>query len=118
MQYPDNIEKINLRKSERIKIFLPGRLRVGEDIYIGAIVDLSKDGCLFTMEPGEIVPDQEGILQVDLPGGDTLEKLPCGVKNVWMESGKTNVGLVFDNTDDEEYFKIRSFYNVCAERLF
>lgn len=50
MSHPTVIETLNLRKSERVSVFLDAKGRIGGDVLLGMIVDLSSGGCRYTVQ--------------------------------------------------------------------
>ncbi len=101
LRYPDKVESINLRKSERVTTFLEATGTIDNQVMSGIIVDLSAGGCLFlvnrstglswpTIEPGHVF-----ILEFALSKEDAPFVFPAQVINVRKEVERLRIGAKF-----------------------
>ena len=117
--YPEEIQSVNLRKSQRITTFLLSKLVSPDKREMeGAIVDLSEGGGLFVTGSNSVKEGARHLLEVTLPSGETIQELSCVAKSVKQKGEKTLVGLLFNVETNEKYSKLLSFYLSCAQRLF
>ena len=54
VDYPETIETISLRKDERVDCFVPGMLYYADYEIGGHVINISKSGCKFSVEVGDI----------------------------------------------------------------
>ncbi len=64
IDYPKKLENYELRKSKRIDCYLPVDIKVGSNMINGYIINISKEGCLITIDLDEI-GDDKGFMQID-----------------------------------------------------
>ncbi|VAX19176.1 hypothetical protein MNBD_NITROSPINAE02-607 [hydrothermal vent metagenome] len=115
LNYPGNMEKVSLRKSERVQTFLPATMVSNGDEQKGAVIDLSIGGCQFVLGGGEAEPGSECLLHMALPDGVKIGGLACEVKNIRESNSKKFAGLVFSDMDGPDTRKMNSFYSLCKE---
>ncbi len=111
LEYPRTVEEINLRKSERKKVFLRGtfldlRERKPDRAWEGYILDISDSGCLMWGDFVHLV-DREVLLSFRVPwtGQDVSAKarvVRCEVTEKGIRSG-----LKFVDLDDETRSRLK-----------
>jgi c-di-GMP-binding flagellar brake protein YcgR len=107
ISYPRDIRRIDLREHQRVDCCVPGTLLLGDQPYNGMVLDLSTNGCRFSM----IHADQpqfpyldigdELILRFIIPGAESPRTLKGKVKNILRDTKKMNMGVEFGNLDLE-----------------
>ncbi len=105
ISYPHEIKRIELREQQRVDCCIPGHLKIDVQDYRGMILDLSTNGCRFSM----IHADQphfpfldigdEFTLSFIIPGAETVQSLKGRVKNIIRDTKKMNMGVQFVNVD-------------------
>ncbi len=115
LSYPGSFEVLNLRKSERVECFVPTIATVRGAAFEGVILDISVDGCRFTMEsrPDDALPQ----FQVDEPIGLRFElshatgplKAFGRMKNLSQDSRRIILGVVFEEPGDLVLSAIEGF---------
>lgn len=118
IQYPEEIQSVNLRRSHRITTLLLGKLVLNGRKSEGAIVDLSEGGGMFITFDEGLKEGQRALLELTLPSGEILEGLSCLVKSVKRKGDKTLVGLLFHTQQEDKYPTLLSYYLSCAQLLF
>jgi hypothetical protein len=98
--FPAEIRDHNLRKSPRIKCFLPASIIKEESNYDGIIVDLGKGGCLFSfnvesMKRHLFKPNDNSLISFKIPGVKEDLKIDCIIKNTKRETEGLSLGLQF-----------------------
>jgi c-di-GMP-binding flagellar brake protein YcgR len=117
ISYPNDIKRIELREHQRVDCCLPGHLGVAEQEYNGMILDLSTNGCRFSMIHADqpLFPyldiGDELSLKFIIPGSEAMRTLKGKVKNIIRDTKKMNMGVQFTNlyieiiTELEAYIK-------------
>lgn len=54
VDYPQTIETISLRREERVDCFVPGMIYYADYEISGHVINISKNGCKFSVEDGDI----------------------------------------------------------------
>jgi hypothetical protein len=109
--YPEEIEAIELRAHKRRECFLPAELVVRNEIYAGAIQDISEKGCKFILDVsgGRESPAIEGseqvILVVEAPEGEERQEIAGEARNVHFnaefDAEEMQVGIKFQDEAPE-----------------
>jgi c-di-GMP-binding flagellar brake protein YcgR len=99
LAYPDQVERVNLRKEKRVKVNLATDLRSasGEETKTvpGRIVDISHSGCRVLVDQGFEMNDLVD-LRIGVEGGQTIEVPASTVRNVTnLGGGHYALGLQF-----------------------
>jgi c-di-GMP-binding flagellar brake protein YcgR len=111
MRYPDEIQAVNLRKSQRMSTFIPASFASGEGAITGAIVDISEGGGFF-VAPGHaaIQPGQMARMDMTLPNGEKIIGFECKICSVKPNGSKVSFGINFNQLDTVNSQKIKAFY--------
>ena len=115
LSYPESIEKINLRKHERLNCSIPATIGFNEVDLRGVISDLSRSGCRFNLKMDENFsgnPFQiEDIVKLSFPlvGKEDDQKIDGVVKNMNYNNDAISFGIEFDKTNIEALNKIDSY---------
>lgn len=104
LQYPEHINSLALRKSQRVKTSIPAKMmgirRDGDIISSNAIIaDLSETGCLLELpsaELSEIGPDKNFYLTFTIL--DESIELDCTVRNIRKRGGHYLLGVEFKHS--------------------
>lgn len=111
MRYPDEIQTVNLRKSERMSTFIPASFDSGEGVITGAIVDISEGGGFFVAPShAAIQPGQTAQMDMTLPNGEKITDYECKICTVKPNGAKVSFGINFNQLDTVNSQKIRAFY--------
>ena len=100
LQYPDLIEKRELRSQQRINCFLSTKMEVNNLTQDGIIKDISKFGCRCVFESSR---NLEKALRIDdhislafgFPGISDRQEILGKVKDVRAEEGSLDLGIEF-----------------------
>ena len=117
LSYPNSIEKISLRRYDRIQTVIPASIEVQLNDRIekleGNILDLSVGGCLLDIPSTKEVPlDIESKINLSFSfadTGDRMERVPAAVKRIQKVRGNTMAGVQFLDLPSEVFEKIRYF---------
>ena len=105
LNYPDTIEKRELRKDKRINCLLPARLEVAEVFFPSMVTDLSRSGCRLAakLQGNEVltgIPKESLlVLHLNLSNESGGYALPVLVKNVQYTNEAVTLGLSFQDPD-------------------
>lgn len=106
LNFPDQYEQVNLRRSNRFECFLPSTLYIDGNELPGAVVNISQGGAkvVVDMEQNEILPkitkDMEVFLRFDTPGvGEVYAR--CIVKKTMGNLRKAGLGIRFEEVIGE-----------------
>ena len=95
LAWPEVVEKVAFRESERIKISLPCRIVLSGSEHSGEICDISPDGCGVRVE-GHVTEGTEIELSFSLPGGLPFENICATVRNVCPQGTTYILGCEFE----------------------
>ncbi len=124
LSYPNLIERISLRKHDRIQTAIPAYIEVQlndkndkTETLQGSILDLSVGGCLLD------IPDHKGVnpdieskiyLSFSLANtGDRVEVVPATIKRIQKVRDNTMAGAQFVDLPPDVLEKIRYFCESC-----
>lgn len=116
LEYPDKVQRYNLRSSARISIVLPAGVSKngGPNQQMGAVLDISASGARLGLEAADGIGIGT-ILHISciLPDGVAISRLPATVRNIYEESGKYLLGISFLDNDSS----VDEFCRNCLECL-
>ena len=120
VEYPKTVEEINLRESERKKVFLRGAFldlkeRKSDRAWEGYILDISETGCLMWGEFVHLV-DRDVLLSFRIPLTGELIKAKAKVVRCEVTDKGVRSGLKFLDMDESTREKIKAFMKVLEER--
>lgn len=120
VDFPKAVEERNLRRSERIKTFIPIRIAFEDETEPegGAMMDLSREGALLFFE-GDFLPEvgETVWISLKLPGGAAVERLGCLVRNSREPRNLRLVGVEFETENRKSLEAIQSFYDYCLSPM-
>jgi len=116
IKYPDKTDSYDVRGNKRVECFLPASLRIAEQILEGSITDISRAGCLFTIETHE----HEGLINMlklsneikmgfYLPGVEEELSADADQKSIKIDTDGSNIGIEFVEMDDTVKAKLIEF---------
>ncbi len=116
IKYPDKIDSYDVRGYKRIECFLPANIRVAEHIIEGCITDISRTGCLFTIETAQ----HEGSLNVlelideirigfHLPGIEEELRVDAKQRSIKKDTDGSSLGIEFVKMDSSVQAKLIGF---------
>ncbi len=114
LAFPDSVERVVLRKNERINVNIPGTLHGHYGEHEVMLTDLTPSGCQITAAIDlrsplrEAKPDEELVLSCDLGRGQTL-MTPVRLRRVDEAKGLLSLGCQFVKLKDETGSMIESF---------
>ncbi len=114
INYPDQLDHINLRDTERYPLLIPTvyseRALEGkpEDCLSGHLLDLSESGCLLKTEQ-RFESETLLFLAFDLPNGDSVLNLAGKVKRISRKEESYHLGLHFVVSEDPDIEKIKIY---------
>lgn len=116
LSHPDSVERIVLRRSERLDVTLPASIHGAYGDHDVVLLDLAPSGCSFTARCTlksplrEARPGERVVLQCDFGCGQPL-MAPVDLRRVAEHNGRVTMGGQFaDLTEDSERL-IRDYLN-------
>lgn len=115
LSYPKAVERLNLRKSQRVSCNLPARITASGNDLDGILIDMSNGGCRFTTRAGsgvnqaDLMPGAQLSLNVSLPGAEGRTSIGCSVKNANISSGRIELGLQFNQEETEQLKEVERY---------
>ena len=116
IKYPDKTDSYDVRGNKRVECFLPANMKIADQILEGSITDISRAGCLFTIETHE----HEGLINIlklsneikigfYLPG--VAGELSAGAdqKSIKIDTDGSSVGIEFVDIDSSVKAKLIDF---------
>ncbi len=126
LEYPDSIQKVELRKSERLNVMISAVITTGcetdsdtgqtwtMETLDGAILDISEIGALLAVNSSDLINVGHTVtISATLPGGANVDSLNAEIRNVKPASSKLLLGVSFSRVDDKNMGAIRKFYTDC-----
>ncbi len=118
LEYPKKIEDYNLRSHRRVDCYLPASVGVAGNTIEGAITDISREGCHFTMEKSKV---KRLILQIDkgvdvsfqLPGVGKKLTIAAKQKTIKKDKNNINIGVEFINMDNKTEERLYDFLSTA-----
>lgn len=117
---PSKIERQDLRKSIRINCYLPANVIIIDHRIEGAIIDISRNGCYFTVKEAKVENNQ--ILQVGneisvnfhLPGVEKELTVAGKQKIIKKDGDSVSIGIEFDKLNIEAQERIYGFLSIAG----
>ncbi len=116
IKYPAKINSYDVRGNKRVECFLPATVKIAKQILEGSITDISRVGCLFTIdthEHGNLI----NLLELNnkirigfyLPG--VAEELSAGAdkKSIKIDTDGSCIGIEFVEIDSSVKEKLINF---------
>jgi len=107
ISYPSKVEKVNIRKHERVVCMLPAQLQLQEDVYEILIEDISIGGCyfeVFTSKDGKfplMTIGKEALLSLSLPGISDGVTLNIIVRTIKCDIRTMKIGAQIKQSETE-----------------
>ena len=100
LQFPDSIEKKELRSQKRICCFLSATLKINDETQDGIIKDISKFGCRFVLETSNklekpLRSNDQIALAFDFPGISDRQEIMGTIKDIRKKESRLDVGIEF-----------------------
>jgi hypothetical protein len=100
LQFPDLVEKKELRSQERICCFISATMEINNEIQDGIIKDISKFGCRFVFETSgklekALRNDDQIALAFDFPGISDQQEILGKIKDIRRNESRFDVGIEF-----------------------
>lgn len=117
VNFPKRFDIINIRASERISVYIIAKVKTDSVEEKGYIVDISEGGVgievSFKPKKGDRI-----FISFNLPNGESINDMPCEVRNVRKISDKIyQVGLKLLEEDGEMKKKIKEFLNELKSNI-
>ncbi|GAB7080257.1 flagellar brake protein [Megalodesulfovibrio paquesii] len=105
LSYPHSVETVNLRKTERVDVYLDAQVVAEQHTLSGLIVDLSEGGCGYTASRGACIGwptlDPGNIVYLDFaPGTQERHVIEAEVVSFKKDIDTLRMGLKFLYTED------------------
>jgi len=121
IKYPEEIESYDFRGNKRVECFLPAYIKIAEHIIEGRITDISRAGCLFTIE----TPEHEGSINLlelnneicigfHLPGIEEELSVDAKQRSIKRDTDGTSIGIEFTKMDSSVQTKLFSFLSIAV----
>lgn len=100
LQFPDSIEKKELRSQKRICCFLSATMKINDETLDGIIKDISKFGCRFVLETSgklekPLRSNDQIALAFDFPGISDRQEIMGTIKDIRKKESRLDVGIEF-----------------------
>lgn len=100
LQFPNSIEKKELRSQKRICCFISATMEINNEIQDGIIKDISKFGCRFVFETSgklekALRSDEQIALAFDFPGISDRQEIMGKIKDIRRNESRLDVGIEF-----------------------
>lgn len=98
LEYPNEVQRYNLRSSQRLVIVSPARISEngGSTSKTGVVLDISKSGARIGLEAVEGISVGGRLrLSFTLPNGSAVNQLAADVRSIEEENGKYQLGISF-----------------------
>jgi len=116
IKYPDKTDSYDVRGNKRVECFLPASLKIAEQILEGSITDISRAGCLFTIDTDEheslinmLKLSNEIKIGFFLPGIAVELSADADQKSIKIDTDGSSVGIEFVEMDDSVKMKLIDF---------
>jgi c-di-GMP-binding flagellar brake protein YcgR len=115
IKYPDEIESYDLRVHKRIYCYLPANVRIADKAIEGTIIDISKEGCQFSVKNAKaenslkLHVDNEISVSFQLPGVEKELIIAGEQKNIKKDRDSVSIGIKFSNMNIEVQEKLYDF---------
>ena len=114
LSYPEDIEIVNLRKSERAPCLIPALISVNGASHPGAFTDVSEGGCSFLFDQSNssgagVTVGEEILFSVRFIGSSDIKSIKAIVKNIRLADKRTSVGTQFHEPGDDILESIRTY---------
>jgi c-di-GMP-binding flagellar brake protein YcgR len=125
--FPASIARRSLRSTRRIECYLPAdmyseKIKDGDIVRDGIILDVSIAGCNFTMVRGsaeQVLPEvrmNDAIqLYVQLPGMEEKIALAGSIRNIQRDSQRISLGVQFNDVDEERKNRLLEFISTLEK---
>ncbi len=116
IEYPDKIDSFDFRGNKRVECFLPAKIKIAEHTIEGSITDISRAGCLFTIE----TPENEGgtnlfelndkiCVGLFLPGIEEELNVDSKQRSVKRDTDSASIGVEFVTMDSTTQSMLSDF---------
>jgi c-di-GMP-binding flagellar brake protein YcgR len=125
--FPTSIARRSLRSTRRVECYLPAdmyseKIKDGDIVRDGIILDISISGCNFTMVRGsaeQVLPEvrmNDAIqLHVQLPGMEEKIALAGTIRNIQRDSQRISLGVQFNDVDEERKNRLLEFISTLEK---
>jgi c-di-GMP-binding flagellar brake protein YcgR len=106
-RYPKIVSEYDLRDKKRYECFIPAEAKMGQEKYMGMIVDISENGCLLMLKSADNdkLPEANIGDKLDftilIPGDDVGHQLTMEAKNIKKDSQVCFLGGNFIEINEE-----------------
>jgi hypothetical protein len=114
LEYPDEVQKMDVRSAERVQVTLPARLEAGAQTMEVEVRDLSATGAMLSSarEIGQIGDAVK--LSIELTFGDVTRRISTAatIRNAATESGEEaplRYGVQFEALSEDDHVFVRGF---------
>ncbi len=121
LEYPKKIEIQNLRKHRRVDCYLPASVKISDNTIEGTIIDISREGCQFTVEKSKIESslklfqvEKETSVSFKLPGVEKILTVTGKQKYIIEDSDNVKIGVLFGNMAIEVQTKLFDFLSAAG----
>lgn len=123
LEYPYQVEKIELRKEKRAQCTLPGKVHCKSGIFSGIIVDLSGGGAKLDLTLDEVDaallrPNDLVVLEFVLFQPEKPVLLSCEIKNMTAAKNHYVLGLQFQDMEDATRKELEDYIQSLINREF
>ncbi len=107
LSYPDNIEKINLRKIPRVSCYIPATVEYQEITVKGVVMNISRGGVKFTtreledLETKQIPAEDQIKISFPILGIEGVKEFQGKVRNKSYDNTEISLGIEFLNIGED-----------------
>ncbi len=117
VDFPKTIETISLRRAERVDCFVPGMVYYGDYEISGNLINISKNGCKFSVHDGDIprakaIKEEEVMLVMfSMLNSDLSFSLFGTLKKIVQGDNRLQWGIEFKEVPEEALDEIENYVN-------
>jgi len=116
IKYPEKIESFDFRGNKRVECFLPANVKIAKHIIEGCITDISRAGCLFTIETSGH-KDRINLLELNneirigfhLPGIEEKLSIDAKQRSIKKDTDGASIGIEFVQMNSSVQTKLFGF---------
>ena len=120
IKYPEKIESFDVRGNKRVECFLPANIKIAKHIIEGYITDISRAGCLLTIETPEH-EDSINLLELNneisvgfhLPGIEDELSVDAKQRSIKKDTDSASIGIEFVKMDSSVQTKLIGFLSIA-----
>lgn len=117
--YPTEIQRLPLRRADRVKCTLPAQIALNGELFIGVLADMSETGCQYVLRNSDLTELDDGVdlieVEVDIsaPGMDgEMVGLSGTVQRALRDERRLRLGIQFEERQSELFNELKDALNL------